>query len=92
MNEKMKGNGNRVLDSRKIEGRSRAEMARKSDLSEQTFKRVENGGKIAQQTRWKIVNGFNSLENKKRVYTEEYLFPMLNSETSGEKRVSEVKD
>ena len=67
---------NRVKDSIRGEAKSRAYFARKADLSEQTLKRVEEGnGNISQLTKNKIVRAFNELEEKRRDYTEEYLFP-----------------
>ena len=75
MTENSSKSRNRVLESKKAEKKSRAELARKCDMSEQTFKRVESGQNITLKTRWKVVDGFNSLDHRKREYTEEYLFP-----------------
>lgn len=67
---------NRVKASRDEEAISRAELSRRSSLSERTIKRVEeNALSIAPLTKNKLVYGFNALENKKHDYTIEFLFP-----------------
>ena len=67
---------NRVKESRDKEAISRAGLARKAGIAERTIKRVEdNSLTIAPLTKNKLVNGFNVIENKKRTYTLEYLFP-----------------
>ena len=67
---------NRVKEARTKEAISRAELGRRTHLAERTIKRVEdNTRSMAPLTKNKLVNGFNTIENKKRVYTLEYLFP-----------------
>lgn len=66
---------NKVKESRESEAISRAELARVSNLSEKTIKRVEDGTRsFTSVTKNRIVNGLNSLKNSKRAYTIEYLF------------------
>jgi transcriptional regulator with XRE-family HTH domain len=70
------GKNNRAKESRQAEAISRAELARRSDLADRTLKRLEeNMHNVAPLTRSKIVKGFNTLEQKQREYTIEYLFP-----------------
>ena len=71
---------NRVREVRDKEAISKADLARKADLSERTIKRVEDGKcDCAPLTKHKIVRAFNNLVNKQLDYTIEYLFPDTNS-------------
>ncbi len=66
---------NKVKKTRDEEAISRAELSRRSGLAERTIKRVEDNIRaIAPLTMNKLVYGFNTIENKKRNYTIEYLF------------------
>jgi transcriptional regulator with XRE-family HTH domain len=67
---------NSVKEARTQEAISRAELARRTGLSDRTIKHVEEGTRnVAPLTKDKIVKGFNALPNKQRQYTREYLFP-----------------
>jgi DNA-binding XRE family transcriptional regulator len=67
---------NRVTQARMAEALSKADLARKSGLSDRTVHRVENGRRtISPTTKSKIVKALNSLPDKQRDYTIEYLFP-----------------
>jgi DNA-binding XRE family transcriptional regulator len=66
---------NRVKEAREAEAISRAELARRSGVVDKTIKNIEEGiTNCMQHTKTKIIKGFNSLENKQRDYTIEYLF------------------
>ena len=65
---------------RNHEAISRAELARLAGISERTLKRVEDGvPTISQNTRAKVVKGFNALMKKQRKYTTEHLFPQAQT-------------
>ncbi len=67
---------NRVKASRLDETVSRAEFARLCGLSEKTIARIEADLNTPMDiTTRKLVNGFNSIPNRRREYTIEYLFP-----------------
>ncbi len=67
---------NRVLESRQAEAISRAELAKQGGPTERTIKRIEEGqGSCTPLTKFKIVKAFNSLLNKQREYTLDFLFP-----------------
>ena len=67
---------NRVQESRRAEGLSRAAFARLAGITDKTLKSVEEGADhVMQHTKDKIVNAFNALLHKKREYTHAYLFP-----------------
>jgi DNA-binding XRE family transcriptional regulator len=67
---------NKVQESRRAEGFSRAAFARRANISDQTLKSVEEGvNNVMQHTKDRIVNAFNELSHKKREYTHAYLFP-----------------
>lgn len=66
---------NRVAEARNHEAISRSRLAAIASIAEATLKRVEEGRRtVAPLTKAKIVKGFNSLSNKQREYTLEYLF------------------
>lgn len=67
---------NKVAEARNHEAISRAKLAALASISERTLKKVEEGTRnVAPLTKAQIVRGFNSLPNKQREYTREYLFP-----------------
>jgi DNA-binding XRE family transcriptional regulator len=68
--------GNRVREMRIDEGVPRARLASLAGISDKTVRDIERGIREGSDvTKAKIVNGFNRLPGKKRVYTFETLFP-----------------
>lgn len=66
---------NKVQESREDEALSRAQLARFAGVNEKTIRNVEEElRQTVKLTKIKIVNGFNSIPNKKREYSLKYLF------------------
>lgn len=67
---------NRVKQARLAEAKSRSELARAAHLTDKTVMRVEEGtAHVRDDTKHKIVKGFNSLTDRAKTYTFEDLFP-----------------
>lgn len=65
---------NRVKEAREKEGMPRAAFARLAEISDRTLQRLEAGTTVTEVTKNKVVNAFNRLPNKQRIYTSDFLF------------------
>lgn len=68
----------RLRNAREAEGVSRAELARRSGVSERTLQRAEAGDDLSTVTKHKIIKAFNKLPDGLRVYTISDLFRSSN--------------
>lgn len=66
----------RVEETRVREGLSRSKLARLAEIAAKTIKRIEEEDEtVTEESKNKLVKGFNKIEGKLREYTYEYLFP-----------------
>ena len=68
------GKPNNLKEIRSKEGLSRAALARESEVTEQTIRRIERGHTSTAPTRHRIVTGLNN-HTKKTPFTYKQVFP-----------------